>query len=242
VALVSASLARKFWPDRDAIGQRFRLDPDGPLITVVGTTGDVARHWIMGRQAPTVYRPFEQVPPGDVALVLRVAGDPVTVAPLVRASVAAVDPEQPVAQLRSYPQVVADATFGLRFAAETLAVMAGVALLVSLVGVYSLVAYIASQRTREMGVRAALGATAWDITRLTVGQGGRIALGGLIAGVLLAFAVGKLLESMLFGVVSADYVLTGIIGVVLAATAIAASYVPARRAARVDPVEALRVD
>jgi predicted permease len=242
VALLSESAARQLWPGQDALGRRFRLDKDGPLITTVGVVGDVAHHWLFSRNQPTVYRPMAQATTADAVILLRVAGDPADLGTPLRAAVAAVDSQQPVASISTYPRLIADSTFGLTFAARSLMVIAAGALLVSVVGVYSLMVYLASRRTRELGVRIALGATRAQIVGLTVAQGLRIALGGAALGLILALILGKVLERYLFGVVAADYMLTVGIAVTLALVAIAASYVPARRAAAVDPLVALRAE
>ncbi len=242
VAVVSESAARQLWPGRDALGRRFRLDKDGPLITTVGVVGDVAHHWLFSRHAPTVYLPMAQAATADAVILLRVAGDPADLATPLRAAVAAVDSQQPVASISTYPRLIADSTFGLAFAARSLMVIAAGALLVSVVGVYSLMVYLASRRTRELGVRIALGATRGQIVKLTVAQGLRIALGGAALGLILAVILGKVMERFLFGIVAADYTLTVGIAVTLALVAISASYVPARRAAGVDPLMALRAE
>ena len=160
----------------------------------------------------------------------------------MRSAVAALDPQQPVSDVRTYPGAIADATFGMRLAARSLGVIAAVAFIVSIVGVYSLMAFLTSRRTRELGVRAALGATRSQIARLTVGQAVRIAGAGAGLGLLLAMVIGRLLESSLFGVVSASHAMAAGVALAFAATSAAASYLPARRAARLDPVDALRAE
>jgi len=160
----------------------------------------------------------------------------------VRAAVANLDPDQPVASIRTYPQLVADSTFGLRFAADALSIIAMVGLLVAIVGVYSLMAYLASRRTRELGVRVALGATRAHITRLTLGQAVTIAGWGAGGGLVLALIFSRMLETSLFGLVSANYPFAIVVALGLGAVAVAASYLPARRAASVDPLVALRAE
>ena len=242
VAVVSQSLARQMWPGKDPIGQRFRLDKDGPLVTTVGVVGDVAHHWLVHRMSPTVYRPVAQTAANDFTFVLRTAGDPADLGAAVRAAVANLDPDQPVASIRTYPQLVADSTFGLRFAADALSIIAMVGLLVAIVGVYSLMAYLASRRTRELGVRVALGATRAHITRLTLGQAVTIAGWGAGGGLVLALIFSRMLETSLFGLVSANYLFAIVVALGLGAVAVAASYLPARRAASVDPLVALRAE
>ena len=242
VALVSQSLARQMWPGKDPIGQRFRLDKESPLVTTVGVVGDVAHHWLVHRVSPTVYRPLAQSTAQDFTFVLRTAGDPADIGAAVRAAVAQLDPDQPVASIRTYPQMVADSTFGLRFAANALSIIAAVGFLVAVVGVYSLMAYLASRRTRELGVRVALGATRAHITRLTLGHALAIAGWGAGGGLVLAVVFSRMLETSLFGLVSANYPFAILVALGLGAVAVAASYLPARRAASVDPLIALRAE
>jgi putative ABC transport system permease protein len=242
VAVVSQSLARRFWPDRSAIGQRFRVAADGPLITVVGVAGDVTQHWLVDPVRPTLYRPFAQDPPTTFSLMVKTATDPLQLTAGLRAAVQAEDPELPVAGIRSMEGVVEDSTVGLRFAGRTLGVIAAVSGVLAAVGIYSLMSFLAGRRTREMGVRMALGATRRDVVALTCWQAGKLIGAGVAVGLVLAFLVGRGLEAALFGVVSNSAPLALAVATVLALTALLASYVPARRVSRVDPTIALRAD
>ena len=242
VALVSQALARRFWPARSAVGERFRIAADGPLITVVGVVGDVTQHWLVDPVRPTLYRPYAQDATANFSVLLKTATDPLQVGAGLRAAVQAEDAELPVAGLRTMEGVVEDSTVGLRFASRTLGVIAIVSGLLSAVGIYSLMSFLTGRRTREMGVRMALGATRRDVVQLACGQAARLIAAGLVAGLGLAFLVGRGLEAALFGVITGSAALSGGVALVLGLTALIASYVPARRVARVEPTIALRTE
>ena len=242
VAVVSASLAERLWPGRPAIGQRFRTSADGPLIAVVGIVGDVAQHWLVNPIRPTYYVPFDQDPPASFHLAVRTAGDPLQLAAGLRAAVQAEDPELPVVAVQSLEGLIADGTVGLRFAGHTLGVIAAISGLLSAIGIYSLMAFLTGRRTREMGVRMALGATRRDVVWLACRQALRLILAGVGVGLVLAFLVGRALEAAMFGVVTTSLALPLVLAALLAATALAASYMPARRVSRVDPTTALRTE
>ncbi len=241
VALVSESLARRFWPKTDAIGQRFRLAADGPLVTVVGVVGDVAHYWLFGERL-TVYRPFAQDPPSWFALMVRTPANPADLAAELRAAVQAEDPDQPLYDVRTLAAMVEDNTFGLRFAGQTLGIIALVSCLLSTIGLYSLMSFLTSRRTREIGVRMALGATRWDVIRLMSATAVRLTGVGLAVGLLLTYATGRLLQEVLFGVVTSSLPLALGLALLLGLVSAAASYLPARRAAAVEPTTALRVE
>jgi putative ABC transport system permease protein len=242
VALVSRSLVDRYWPGADPLGRRFRLAETGEWIEVVGVVGDVTQDWFMQQRNPTVYRPVTQQPPYNLNILVRTVGDPASLAGDLRRSIVRVDPNQPIRELVTMRQLVDDRAVGLSFAAKTLTIMGLVALFLALMGIYSLMAYLANRRTQEIGVRLAFGATSWDVVRLTVGQAGRITLVGVAVGALLATAVGWAMQAVMFGAVSASVGLTASLAVVLAMAALAASYLPARRAATLDPTMALRAE
>ncbi len=240
VAVISQSLAATQWPGQPALGKRFRVASDGPLLTVVGVVGDIAQHWLVNTKRPSFYVPLAQDPPSGFHFVVRTVTDPLQVAAGLRAAVQAEDPELPVVALRSMEEVIADHTVGLRFAGRTLGVIAAISAVLAGVGIYSLMAFLMGRRTREMGVRMALGATQADVVRLSCRQALRLTVAGIGLGLVLAFFVGRGLESALFGVVTGNATLVAVLASVLAATALAAGYVPARRVSRTDPTIALR--
>ncbi|MGQ0736528.1 MAG: ABC transporter permease [Acidobacteriota bacterium] len=242
VAIVSENFAHRYWPGRDPLGRRFKIREDGPWIRVVGVSADVLHNWFQQQRRPTVYRPLEQDPPFQLAFTIRTAGDPLALAGDLGRAVRAVDPTQPIGALRSMDAVVAERTSGLTFIAGALGVLAVIALLLAVAGVYSLMAYAASLRTREIGVRMAFGAGWWQVVRLTTGQALRVTIAGTLVGALMAAWVGQVMQASLAGAVANDLPTLGILVVALIGVALAASYFPARRAANLDPSTALRAD
>jgi predicted permease len=240
VAIVSQTLATRFWPGEVAIGKRFRIAADGPLITVVGIVGEVTQDWLVGSLRPAFYLPFDQDPTRSFFVVLRTVTDPIQLAAGLRAAVQAEDPELPVVGLRTMEGVIEDRTVGLRFAGRSLGVIAAISAILAAVGIYSLMAFLMGRRRREMGVRMALGATSRDVVWLSCRQAMRLTSMGIVVGVVLSYLVGRGLEAAMFGVVSSSPTLVALLAVTLAATALAASYLPARRVSRVDPTIALR--
>jgi ABC-type antimicrobial peptide transport system permease subunit len=174
--------------------------------------------------------------------MVKTATDPLQLTAGLRAAVQAEDPALPVSSIRSMDGVIEDSTVGLRFAGRTLGVIAGVSGVLAAVGIYSLMSFLTGRRTREMGVRMALGASRRDVIALTCAQAGKLIGAGVAVGLVLAFLVGRGLEAALFGVVSGSVTLSLTVAAVLALTALVASYVPARRVSRVDPTIALRAE
>jgi putative ABC transport system permease protein len=171
---------------------------------------------------------------------VRTVGEPSSIAGDLRRAVAAVDSDQPIIGLQSMEDVVEERTAGLTFIAGTVGVVAFIALALAVMGLYSLMAFMVSRRTQELGVRLALGATRWQVIGVTTGQGVRITLGGLVIGGLAAAGLGRVMESVLFGVVSISFWQLAVLALVVAAISMLASYIPARRTAGLDPTMALR--
>jgi putative ABC transport system permease protein len=239
VAIVTESLARRHWPNADALGRRIKLGT-GPWLTVVGVSGDHIHNWFGRRNYPTVYRPFKQAPVSGMALVVRTSRDPSTIAAEARAAVRAVDPSQPVFELQSMRQTLRERTIGLQYVGAIMFAFGGLALLLAVIGVYGVMASMVTQRTHEIGVRMALGATRRDVLRLTVSQAGTLTVVGVGLGVTLSLLLGRLIEAGLLGVASSDARITAGLAAILVASALAAGYLPARRAASIDPTVALR--
>ena len=174
--------------------------------------------------------------------MLRTVPDPNQLAANLRAAVQSADSDQPVLNVRTMGKVVEDKTVGLRFAANTLAIIAALSCLLSSVGLYSMMSFLMSRRTREIGVRVALGATRWDIVRLTGTTAVKLTAAGIMVGLVLTYAAGRLMEQAMFGVVNPSLTLAIGLAVLLALVSLAASYIPAQRAATVDPTTALRAE
>ena len=242
VAIVSRSVAERYWPSVDPVGRKFRISPDGVDITVVGVVNDVVHDWFQQQRRPTVYRPLAQDASFTVAFVARTVGDPMSIASELRRAVRAQDPDQPINTLHSLEQHVEDRTAGLIFVARALGIVAAIALALALLGLYSVMAFLVSRRTQEMGVRMALGATAWQVVRLTTAHGARITIAGLVLGAAAAYGLGRLLEAVLFGAVANSVVQLAAIALVVGVVSVIATYLPARRTARLDPTTALRTE
>jgi putative ABC transport system permease protein len=240
VAIVSQAMARRHWPDSEPIGARIRFADNEPWLTVVGVCGDVIHHWFARRNYPTVYRPFAQGPTREMALVVRTSGDPNALAGPSRAAVRSVDSAQPVYEVASMRDNVRTLTVGLQYVGAVMFAFGGLALVLALIGIYGVMAYMVMQRTHEIGVRMALGATRRDVIRLTVRQTASITAIGVGLGTTLAVLLGRLIEAGLFGLTSTDPRLVAGLAIVLALAALTAGYVPARRAAALDPSQALR--
>ena len=232
VAVVSESLARRHWPHADPLGKRIKFGT-GPWMTVVGVSGDHIHGWFNRRNYPTIYRPFRQAPVAGMALIVRTTREPATVAADARAAVRGVDPSQPVFELQPMRQTLRERTIGLQYVGAIMFVFGGLALLLAVIGVYGVMASMVTQRTHEIGVRMALGATRRDVLKLTVGQTGKLTAIGVALGVTLSLLLGRLIEAGLLGVASSDARITAGLAAILVASALVAGYLPARRAASI---------
>lgn len=248
VAIVSASMAAQYWPGADPVGRRLRVRygplraSASPWITVVGVSGDIIQDWFNRRNVPTMYRPIAQVPTTYFGIAARTAGDPMTVAGGIRQALLRIDPAQPVFEMASMRQVLHERMIGLQYLSAIMTVFGSLALFLAAVGLYALISYLVAQRKQEIGLRIALGATRRDVMRLTVGQALRLTLTGAAIGLGLSIALSRVMESAMIGIASTDARLfAGFAGVLIAA-ALLAGYLPARRAAAIDPMIALRAE
>jgi len=241
VAIISQAAVDRFFPGEDPLGRRVRLG-DGPWVTIVGVSGDVIHHWFDARNPPTIYRPYAQRSTLNVAIAVRADGDLAALAAPLRAAVREVDPQQPVFDLRTMRETLHVRTIGLQYVAAIMGVFGALALILAVVGVYSLMAFVMAQRTHEIGVRIALGASRRDVLRLTMGQAGRMAAVGVVIGLLLAAGVGRVMNATLQGVFADDFRLSLGFATILLVAAVSAGYLPGRRATRIDPLIALRAD
>jgi predicted permease len=243
VVIVNETAARKLWPDADPIGRPVSIGQGGfwtDTAYVVGVIGDVRFGTLDSLPKPDVFLSFYQSPSGRMMLYVRTAGDPLSIAPAARRALFEMAPDSPLYDVRTMKSRVADAMAFARLSAVLLALFAVVALALATIGVYGVISYAAAERTREMGLRLALGATAGDVARLVLGQGVRIAIIGGAIGLVGAFAATRVLGSMLFDVAPSDPTTFATIIVLLLLTVVGASWTPARRASRVPPADVLR--
>jgi len=248
VVIVNEQAARRYWPDRDPIGQQIRVgvnltrNTTSTWKTIVGIVGDV-KYGSLDTPAPAeIYLPHAQHPVGDVTIAVRAVGDPMALVPTARADLASMDRELPLADVFSMNDVIGRSIAERRFTMLLLAAFAAVAVMLAAIGVYGILAYLVTQRRTEIGVRLAMGATPADVARLFLREGLMLATIGLLCGLGGALAARRALTTLLFGVTVTDPITLGAVAAALGLAALAASYLPARRAAAVDPMSALRTD
>jgi predicted permease len=248
VVLINQRTARRFFPDEDPIGQQIRVgvrlarDARGDNKTIVGVVGDVKYGSLDAETPPEIYLPYAQQVLDEYTVAVRTSGDPLAFAPALRRTVAAIDRELPVAAIAPMTAVVGASVAERRFTMLLLTAFAVVAVALAAIGIYGVLAYLVGQRTQEIGVRLAIGATPGNVVRLFVREGAALTLAGVGCGLAGAFAVTRALSTLLFGVTTTDPATFAAVAGSLALVALLASYVPARRAARVDPMTALRND
>jgi putative ABC transport system permease protein len=255
VAMVNETMARKLWPGRDPIGRRValdyeamhfapgkppELDLEGGWREVVGVVGDVRHNGPQEEPRPELYVPYLQAPDRDMTIVVRTAADPAGLAETIRREVMAIDRGQPLTRVRTMQALVARVMAKPRFSLILLGVFAGTAVLLALVGIYGVIAYSVGQRRREIGIRVALGARSGQVIAMVLRQWLRLVLAGVVLGLAAALALTRLMASLLYGVRPTDPPTFAAVAGVLVAMSLLASWVPARRATRVDPMIALR--
>ena len=243
VAIISASLAQQYFPGESPIGKRINV-VTGPesFREIVGVVADVKQRGLTRETAPHVYEPFAQAPDHFLTLIVRSSIDAATLGPAIRSRVFDLDPELPLQRVSTLDTVISNSIRQQRFASVVLSVFATVALVLALAGLYGVISYSVAQRTRELGIRVALGAEVSDVLKLVLKQGMTFVLLGEVAGILGALALTRLLAGLLFGVTPTDALTFFTVAISLFLVGLAACYVPARRATRVDPLQALRYE
>jgi predicted permease len=249
ILIINDTMARRYYPGQDPVGQQIKTgdsNPDSPWETIVGVVADVKYAGLDGPPEPTLYVPyFEDYWPifsREMFLVVRAGGDPRSVAPGLRAAIRDMDRDLPVADLQTMNELLSDSVAQPRFRTLLLGVFAGLALLLAAVGIFGVMAYVVSRRTQEIGVRMALGASRSGVLGMVLNEGLRVVLIGVAIGVGEALALSRLIKSLLFGVEAADPATFIAVPLVMIVVALAACYVPARRATKVDPIIALRYE
>jgi putative ABC transport system permease protein len=243
VAVVSASLARRYFGGENPLGQHIKIgkaDSDEPWMTVVGVVNDLHYSWIVKEDVPTLYRPYRQTPPTFTTLVLRTNGDPLKFVSAAREQIAAVDPNLPMYNIKSMDKAITESIIGIAYVATMMAVLGIIALVLASVGIFGVMSYAVSERTHEIGIRMSQGAQTRDILSLVLRGGMFMTLLGLVIGLPIAFLMARTMSSLLFNVQTADPISFLVLPLVLMAVAALACYLPARRAAQMDPLVALR--
>jgi putative ABC transport system permease protein len=243
VAVVSESFASRFFPGEDPLGKRVQLS-QGPDAwrEIVGIVGDVKQYGLDQETTLQAYEPYTQMPFSSITFIVRATAEPSALFQSIRSRLRAVDKDQPLTSMKLLDEIVSQSTGQRRFSAVLLTAFAGVALVLATVGLYGVMAYLVTQRTHEIGLRMALGAPRANVFRLIVGQGLLLTVLGLVIGLAGAFALTRLMSSMLYETSATDPLTFASIPIALAVVSLFASYVPARRAMKVDPIVALRYE
>jgi putative ABC transport system permease protein len=245
VAVINETMARKIFPDEDPIGKRITFDGGGKnpdWYEIVGIVGDVKQYGLDQATPMQTYEPYTQQTYSSMTLVARTAGDPAKLTAAIRNAVLQLDKEQPIANIRTLDEILSTSVAQQRFSTLLLGIFAAVAMLLAAVGIYGVLSYAVTQRTHEIGIRVALGAARSDVLRLVVGAGMRLTLLGVGAGLAAAFALTRLMSTLLFDVSATDPMTFGLIALLIVTVALLACWVPARRATKVDPMVALRIE
>jgi predicted permease len=239
--VINETMAKRFWPDQDALGKRFKFFGQDFFSMVVGIARDSKYNFIGEEPTPYIYQSTRQVYQPQLSLFVK-AAQPAAVLGTVRGEVQQLDRNLPLTGVFTLAEIFGQALWAPRMAASLLLVFAALSLVLSVIGIYGVMAYAVSQRTRELGIRMALGASRTDVLRLVVAQGLRLTLMGVAFGLVASFAVTRLITSLLYSVSPTDVVTFTVVPLLLAVAALAASYLPALRATRIDPMTALRYD
>jgi putative ABC transport system permease protein len=243
--VIDEEFARRYWPNENAVGKRIRLGTDAkaPVLTVLGVVGRVKMEGLsQDSKRVQGYFPYAQIPGGGMTVIIKASGDPNQLIAAVRQQVKVIDPDQPIYSIRTMDEIRAESVAPERLNLTLLSIFAGIALVLAIVGIYGVMSYSVTQRTHEIGIRMAIGAQPRDLFRMVIAQGMMLALIGVGVGLVGAFALTRLMTTMLFGVEPTDPATFAAIAVLLTAVALVACYVPGRRATKVDPVVSLRYE
>ena len=253
MVVVSQSFVRQYFPSENPIGKHItigwgwqRSENKADTVSaggeIVGIVGDVKAFGPSEAPPPTVYLPFDQAPITDVSLLVRSSAEPSLIITGARAAIREVDADLPIFDVKTMADALSESVSQPRFYAILLGSFAAIALIIAALGIYGVISYAVSQRTRELGIRIALGAQRERVVRLVIGQGLTLTLVGIAIGIVGAYALTRLITSLLFGVAPADPLTFAVVALLFVAVACLASYLPARRAAAVDPIIAMRAE
>jgi putative ABC transport system permease protein len=246
VALINETMARELWPNQSPLGKRIKFPGSEKnqqsWRTVVGVLSDVSQYGLDRKVPMQIYLPEAQFPTTAMTLVVRSTTDPSNLVASIRRELAALDPDQAVSNVATMEQLLADSISLRRFSMLLLIIFASMALVLAAIGIYGVISYSVTQRTHEIGIRMALGAQASDVVKMVLGGGMRLVLGGIVLGLAASFALTRLMTSLLYGVSTVDPLTFVFVAALLSGVALLACYIPARRATKVDPMEALRYE
>jgi predicted permease len=244
VLVIDEKMARNYWPNSNPIGGRIKFgraeSEEDPWMTIVGVVGSVKQYDLESESRVALYFPASQALSSTMYLVARTTTAPSSLVASITSEVRSMDPNVPIFDVKTMDQRLSESLARRRFAMMALGVFAGFALMLAIVGIYGVVSYSVAQRTNELGIRLALGASQFDVLRLVLSSGLRLSLIGIAFGIVLSFAVTRFLSSLLFGVRATDLFTFGALSILLVAVSLLACYLPARRATKVDPLVALR--
>jgi putative ABC transport system permease protein len=245
VIIIDEEFARRYWPNEEAVGKRIRFGSDAkaPLLEVVGVVGRVKMEGLdTDSNRVQGYFSYSQVPFWAMTVVVKGYGDPNQLIASARNQIKALDPDQPLYNIRTMDEIRGESVAPQRLNLTLLSIFAGIAFLLAIVGIYGVMSYAVTQRTHEIGIRMAIGAQPRDVFKMILGQGMMLTLIGMAAGLLGAFALTRLMTSMLFTVKPTDPITFTTVGLLLLLIALIACYIPGRRATKVDPVNSLRYE
>ena len=242
VVIINKMMADKFWPNQDAVGKQVRFVEDNSVGNIVGVVGNAKHFWIEEDQRLQMYVPYSQMPGLFATLVIRTNVEPLSISEQVRQAVWKVDPDQPMWKVRTVEYLLGRSVADRKFLMTLMVIFAGLALVLTVIGLYGVISYLVNQRTQEIGIRMALGAQMGDILRMVLKQGMFLVIGGVVLGLAGAWGLTRLMAKLLYKISATDPVTFIGLAVLLIVVALFACYIPARRATKVDPLDALRYE